>query len=163
MTPIDWAVRPLKRYADFSGRAPRAEYWWYSLFASVLRLIVVAIDRFTFDSIYGGQGPLGLLLLVALLVPGLAVAVRRLHDIDRSGWWYLLNAWSFALLITGSVRQSVVQLFEGLPTGLGFVMILAMIACVVLLFVFMITPGSEGRNSYGPDPYGGNELEEVFA
>ena len=92
MTPIDWATRPLKKYADFSGRAPRAEYWWFYL-ALIIAYVVVMI----LDSMIGtgtAVGPYGILvvvLMLAVLVPSIAAGVRRLHDTDRSGWWMLIG------------------------------------------------------------------------
>ena len=77
---------PLKKYAQFSGRSRRKEYWLYTLF-------YVAITFLTFyvDAVMGeGEGVLSLLLWLLLLVPGIAVIVRRLHDIDKSGWWSII-------------------------------------------------------------------------
>src|SRR5262245_53715349 len=86
MSPMDWAMRPLKKYADFSGRAPRAEYWWfylgYMIFAVVLNILI---------SISPILGILGLVYL-GLLIPMIAVGVRRLHDTNRTGWWLLAPA-----------------------------------------------------------------------
>ena len=163
MTAIGWALRPLKHYADFNGRAPRAEYWCYSLAAFVAGVVVDVVDRFTFGPVYGDQGPLAVLFTLAVLIPGAAVAVRRLHDIDRSGWWFLLNVWSYFFLLARAVKRSAVQLFDGLPSGAGFLIVLAVLVCVVMSFIFMITPGTEGENRYGSDPYGPDHLEEVFA
>lgn len=92
MSPIDWAMRPLSKYADFSGRAPRAEYWWFYLLLIVAYLVAMIVD-----SVIGTGamvGPYGLLTLVlglAIIVPSLAVGARRLHDTDRSGWWLLIG------------------------------------------------------------------------
>ena len=76
----------LGKYATFQGRSSRSEYWYFILFMTLVNLVL---------SVVGGiLGDLGLVLsgvvMLGLLVPGLAAAVRRLHDIDRSGWWYLL-------------------------------------------------------------------------
>ena len=87
----------LRKYVDFSGRANRPEYWWWVL-ALVIATIVVAIVEgvilapmlgFEVFASEAGQ-PLQLLLSLAAFLPSLAVAVRRLHDVDRSGWWYLI-------------------------------------------------------------------------
>lgn len=91
MTPIDWAKRPLQKYADFSGRAPRPEYWWF-----VLAQIVVLLVAMMLDSLLGteigdmGYGFIYLITALALLIPAIAVGVRRLHDTGRSGWWLLI-------------------------------------------------------------------------
>lgn len=82
------AVRTVltQKYADFNGRAPRSEYWWFVL-AYVIAYIVIAIV----GGILGRVGAfLPLLLALALIVPSIAVSVRRLHDIDKSGWWVLI-------------------------------------------------------------------------
>ncbi len=92
MSPIDWATRPLMKYADFSGRAPRAEYWWFYLLIIVGYAITMILDSML--GLGGSVGPYGILLVVfglAILVPSLAAGVRRLHDTDRSGWWMLIG------------------------------------------------------------------------
>ena len=92
MSPIDWAMRPLKKYADFSGRAPRAEYWWFYLFMIILYCVAMILDGMSGGG-FGGT-PYGLftaILALGLIIPGLAVSVRRLHDTDRSGWWLLIS------------------------------------------------------------------------
>ena len=88
MSPIDWAMRPLKKYADFSGRAPRAELWWYMLF-----IIIVGTISLIF-------APIAVLFYLATFIPSLAVQIRRLHDIDRSGWWFLI---AFVPLVGGII------------------------------------------------------------
>lgn len=73
---------PLRKYADFNGRARRAEYWLFFLFNVVAALAAMIIDS-TAAMIW--------LVWLALLIPNIAVGVRRLHDINMSGWWYLIN------------------------------------------------------------------------
>ena len=87
---FDDAVRVcLRKYAGFSGRARRSEYWWFVVFTSVM-----ATFASIFDVILGTQfdrtGLVQVLATLALLLPSLAVGVRRMHDVDRSGWWLLL-------------------------------------------------------------------------
>ena len=164
MTPIEWAIRPLQRYVQFSGRAPRAEYWWWVVAVTILNFVTSFIDQALTGPIYGDLGPLGLIQAVALIVPGSAVIIRRLHDTNHSGWWFVLNLWSFGFLLGGSVRSTITTIFERVPTGVGFALILGFLASVLVLLVFMVTRGTEGVNRYGPDPYGEHdELEEVFA
>ena len=163
LSPIGWALRPVKRYADFSGRAPRAEYWWYCVAATILATATAFLDQLLGGPIYGDLGPLALVQTVALLIPGAAVTIRRLHDTDRSGWWYVLSLWNFVFLISGSVSATVKSVVGSMPVGLGFVLVLGFLAAVGLMLVFMITRGTEGPNRYGPDPYGRDQLEEVFA
>src|SRR4051794_11766381 len=92
MTPVDWAKRPLQKYADFTGRAPRAEYWWYFL-GIVISAIVLSIVESILGLgklVFGIYGPLTALLWLGTIVPSIAAGVRRLHDTNRSGWWMLL-------------------------------------------------------------------------
>jgi uncharacterized membrane protein YhaH (DUF805 family) len=81
----------MRHYADFSGRASRSEYWLFALAFLIIYAICFAIDF----SVFGiGQSGIPLLTVLAYLlhfIPGLAVLVRRLHDIDRSGWWMLIS------------------------------------------------------------------------
>jgi uncharacterized membrane protein YhaH (DUF805 family) len=85
-SPVEWAMRPLHKYVDFSGRAPRAEYWWFYL-ATTIGSIVASI----LDSILGLGSILVILFVLAILLPSIAAGVRRLHDTDRSGWWLLIG------------------------------------------------------------------------
>lgn len=155
MTPVDWAKRPIvEKYAEFSGRASRAEYWWF-----VLALIVAYIVLGIVESILGihhmifySYGPLTALLWLATLVPGLSVGVRRLHDTSRSGWWILLPIvpYVIAIVIGGPA------ILAGGLAGLGLAALFAFLGliCAIVLLVFMVLPGSPGENRYGPNPYG---------
>jgi uncharacterized membrane protein YhaH (DUF805 family) len=87
-TPIQWMITPLQRYVDFRGRSRRAEYWWFNLFFVLMFIVAVLIDTFVLDQ---ETGPAQVLLVIALLLPGLAVTVRRFHDQDKSGWHVLLS------------------------------------------------------------------------
>lgn len=86
------AVRSvLSKYATFSGRAPRSEYWWWWLFYLILLLVAGILDSSLGLAEKPGQGPIGGILALGLLLPNIAVAARRLHDLDRSGWWLLIG------------------------------------------------------------------------
>ncbi len=79
------AVRSvLSKYVTFSGRARRSEYWWFVLFTAIVYIVAGIIDA------AAGTQVIGLLVGLALLLPSLAVGVRRLHDTGRSGWWILI-------------------------------------------------------------------------
>ena len=81
---MNYFLDPLKKYADFTGRASKTEYWMFILFYTLIYIVLIAIDYAT------GMGVLSLIFSLALLVPSVSVATRRLHDIDRSGWWQLI-------------------------------------------------------------------------
>ncbi len=83
------AVRSvLSQYVGFSGRALRSEYWYWVLFTVLLSIVTSIIDVALFP--FEDSSPLNSITNLALLLPGLAVSVRRLHDVGRSGWWVLL-------------------------------------------------------------------------
>ena len=155
MSPIDWAKRPLQKYADFSGRAPRAEYWWFVLALIVCYIVVnivesiVGINRM----VMGVYGPLMILLWLATLVPQIAVAVRRLHDTGRSGWWLLVVVIPYAILGFTMGRAAASGDMAGVATA-GIFSLVALAGAIVML-VFLVLPGNTGDNRYGPDPYGG--------
>jgi uncharacterized membrane protein YhaH (DUF805 family) len=81
----NWYLEPLKKYATFSGRARRKEYWYFVLFNVIIAVVLDVIS-----SAMGANDMLGNLYNLAVLIPSIAVGVRRLHDTDRSGWWLLL-------------------------------------------------------------------------
>ncbi|HUO88109.1 MAG TPA: DUF805 domain-containing protein [Rhizomicrobium sp.] len=86
MEPINWFMKVVtQHYFDFNGRARRAEFWWY-----VLVVIIISVILNVIDGIAHLSGILGGLFSLAMLLPNLGVAVRRLHDINRSGWWILI-------------------------------------------------------------------------
>ena len=74
-----------RKYVVFSGRAQRPEYWYWFLFEVLVSILAAIVDYAIF-----GIGLISTLTGVGLLLPSLAVKVRRLHDIDRSGWWMLI-------------------------------------------------------------------------
>ena len=130
--------QPLKKYADFSGRARRSEFWLFSLFIFIVEIVYCVLMRVTgnFDPAnYGAINGVGMALgglimifMLAIIVPSLAVTFRRLHDTNRSAWWLLIA-------------------------------FLPAIGSLVLL-VFYLLPGTVGPNRFGPDPKG---LETVGA
>ena len=77
----------LQKYATFGGRAARSEFWWFWLFGVLASLVAGVIDNALFGA-PAGDGWISALVGLALLLPSLAVSVRRLHDIGRSGWWW---------------------------------------------------------------------------
>lgn len=86
------AVRTcLSKYADFSGRARRSEYWYFFLFTVLVSIVASVLDNVLGTDVDTGSGLIGALASLALLLPSLAAGVRRLHDISRSGWWVLIG------------------------------------------------------------------------
>lgn len=88
---MNWYLEVLKKYAVFSGRARRKEYWFFVLFNIIISIVLAVIDGVTGSfSSEAGMGLLGGIYTLAVLIPGIAVSVRRLHDTERSGWWLLI-------------------------------------------------------------------------
>lgn len=75
------------RYVDFQTRSTRSQYWWFTLWSVIFSFVTSFIDVALG---LGDTGPIGLLMSLALFLPSIAVAIRRLHDIGRTGWWMLL-------------------------------------------------------------------------
>ena len=160
LSPIDWAKRPIEKYADFTGRPPRAEFWWYFLAVIIASIVARIIDNILGMNVMGPYGPLSLILMLGLLVPNIAVAVRRLHDTDRSGWWILLPIVPYCLafvlggaaMMGGAASGSAMGMGAGM--GIASIFLLIGAACALLLLVFYCLPGTPGDNRYGPNPYG---------
>lgn len=109
---MNWYLKVLKQYADFNGRARRKEYWMFVLFN-----IMFAFGAMILDNVLGlamgelGYGPLYIIYALAVLIPGIAVGVRRLHDTGKSGWMLLI-----ALIpIIGSIWLIVLMASDGNP------------------------------------------------
>ncbi len=89
---MNWYLEVLKKYAVFEGRARRKEYWFFQLFNFLISLALGFIDLFT--GLYNPETGLGFfsgIYALGVMIPGIAVSVRRLHDTGRSGWWLLIN------------------------------------------------------------------------
>ena len=89
---MNWYLKVLKQYADFEGRARRTEYWMFILFNMIFCIVAVILDNLMGLTI-SPEMPYGVfyfLYCLAVLIPGLAVTVRRLHDTGRSGWMFLI-------------------------------------------------------------------------
>lgn len=137
-----------QKYATFQGRASRSEYWYFVL-GTTLGYVVVALLLGLISGItgafepgadpIGGYALLGIIgiLFLGLLIPAIAVSVRRLHDRDMSGWWYL----GFLVLSTIPFVSALVS--------------------IGMLFLFCLK-GTEGPNRFGGDPLGVDSGREVL-
>jgi uncharacterized membrane protein YhaH (DUF805 family) len=162
LNPVEWAIRPFRRYAAFGGRSPRAEYWWYAVFVGIVGFLLGAIDGGVLHTvILGSLGPLGLTFTAVCVLPSVAVLVRRLHDTERNGWWALVKIPSYGLIMTGT--STTVGAFEAMPMPVTVIAVIAWLGAGLAVFLFVISEGTGGPNRYGPDPYGPGDLEEVFA
>ena len=122
------AVRTvLGKYATFSGRAQRSEYWWWFLFSFIVLNICNLIDGFVVAPLLGfpafdqeAGSPISLVMSLVFLLPNLAVGIRRLHDLDKSGWWCLI----------------------------AFIPIIG----IIVIIYWFVHRGTEGANRFGDDP-----------
>ena len=153
MSPIDWAKRPITKYMDFNGRASRPEYWWYTLAVIIAAVVIGIVENIVgVDKMIGPYGPLTLIVMLGLLLPGLGVTIRRLHDTNRSGWWILIAVVPY--VIVGFMMAMAMRSGSMATMGsAGLVGILALVGGIVLL-IFMVLPGTPGDNSYGPPSTG---------
>jgi uncharacterized membrane protein YhaH (DUF805 family) len=86
-SPIDYYIGAFRKYADFSGRATRSEYWWFYLVTIAVSILISILESIL-------NIPFGLISVIYFLmslIPNLSIQVRRLHDVDKSGWYILLN------------------------------------------------------------------------
>ncbi len=157
-SPTEWMILPLRRYAQFTGRARRAEYWWFILFGVIVSVVASIVDALLGAKTVG----VGTIVSLGLLIPQLAVGVRRLHDIGRSGWWLggaMLLGIAFGIAFAVSVGAALVGVRTGnVAAGIGAgtallgIIGLAILVYAVVLLVWACQPGTAGPNRFGPDP-----------
>lgn len=143
---LDYMFMPFRRYAEFSGRSRRMEFWSFALLNLIVYTVLAIVGMAmgfslgAFANLENGAPPssvfgggmiivlvLGGIYMLATLIPNIAVSIRRFHDRDMSGWWYL-----------GFIVLSMIP----------FVGWIASIAELVIFFL----PGTPGHNRFGPDP-----------
>ena len=109
---MSWYLEVLRKYLVFEGRARREEYWYFILFNILAGIILGVVDNMTGTlNLETGMGFLSGLYSLAVLIPTIAVAIRRLHDTDRSGWWLLI-----ALIpVIGGLVLLVFFVLDGTP------------------------------------------------
>jgi uncharacterized membrane protein YhaH (DUF805 family) len=150
-----------RQYVGFSGRAARSEYWLWVLFCGVVSAVLHGLES---GAAPGGPGPIGGAWSLATFLPGLAVAVRRLHDTNRSGWWLLLPLAVMAVL--GFALGAVLVEVEAMGGKVSATMVAAMsprlvallfsaaawLVVVALFLVWFCSRGTAGANRFGADP-----------
>ena len=137
------------KYAVFSGRAQRSEFWWFFLFSAVS------------SAIAGIVPVIGQIYPLVLLIPSLSVSARRLHDTGRSAWWLLLYLGSIlamGIAFAALVLAFVISFDTGNNGGASSAGLIAMVSffialgCSIAPLIFYVLPGTVGPNRYGPDP-----------
>jgi len=97
------------KFADFKGRARRSEFWYFTLFTLLASIVVGILDGLLASLI--GMPILTIVFMLALIIPSIAVTIRRLHDTDRSGWWILVGL----VPILGSIALLVFYVQDSKP------------------------------------------------
>jgi uncharacterized membrane protein YhaH (DUF805 family) len=137
---MEWMLMPFKRYADFSGRSRRQEFWMFQLFILLVYIAFIILMGLAGGLSGDGSGGgilatifsiLFLIFALGIFIPSLALTVRRLHDLDKSGWMILIGL----IPLIGSI----------------------------LLLVWYCTQGTNGPNRFGDDPLGAANLGDVFS
>jgi uncharacterized membrane protein YhaH (DUF805 family) len=175
---MNWMLMPLKRYAEFSGRSRRMEYWMFQLFMFLVYIAMVVLMMIagggalmsggdpTAIATAGGVamiiGILYILFALAMFIPSLAVSIRRLHDTNRSGWWILAPLSGYVVMLAGAALAAASPDSPGIGGIFAMVGMIAVIGLGITLLVFMFLEGTRGPNNYGPDPKG-EALDQVFA
>ncbi len=171
---MHWMLMPLRRYADFQGRSRRQEYWMYALLQVIVYFVFLVLAAMLVTG--GGAVPLtgdpfptaGIGFLPSVLyglwwlgtlIPGLAVAIRRLHDTNRTGWWILGPIVPYILAFVLAFG-AIIGAGGTDPSGGGIIaggiaaiiLLLAALGMAVVIFVFTVLEGTRGPNRFGQDP-----------
>lgn len=133
--------RCFNRYATFAGRARRAEYWYFVLFTWLGGVIASILDAFT--GVASAVGVLNGIFSLLIILPSLAVSVRRMHDLDRSGWWLLAPSAGIVTAGLGAGLDNAPVLVIGGLAALGLCVYFVILVC---------SRGTAGPNRYGEDP-----------
>jgi uncharacterized membrane protein YhaH (DUF805 family) len=145
-----YKVVVFQKYATFSGRARRSEFWYFILANFIIGIILGIVDNIIgTNKMIGENGLVGGIYSILTLVPSLAVSARRLQDIGKSGWFMLI------LFIPSIFMGVIAGIMAATATNLGFVLIfggLALLALAIYFIVLYATEGNKGSNKYGPDP-----------
>lgn len=136
-------IQPLKRYADFNGRASRGEFWTFLIFVTVLTFAAHQIDAMRGErvAIAMNMGIFELSITLILLLPTVTVGVRRLHDMGRSGWWMMLIYLPWLATLASGDNPSLTLVAAG-----------ALLLGGISWIVMMLLPGEAGENAYGMPP-----------
>jgi uncharacterized membrane protein YhaH (DUF805 family) len=167
MGPIEAIRTCLTRYATFSGRARRPEFWWFALALIVSQGVAATLDAVLFGGPPPGPGasgpggvedgdggPVSAVLGLATIVPALAAGWRRMHDVGRSGWWSLLHWPVLLLALAVSLLLTVSTGGAGSPwaTTASYVPIGAGVVAYLYVLWLLAQPSEPRENRFGPEP-----------
>lgn len=179
-TPL--MFQPLVKYAQFNGRARRSEYWLFFLFQILVSLALMVIGALA--NLKAPMEGVSNIFSLAMLIPNIAVGVRRFHDINRTGWWTIFPLVVFIVALVAYLafngtafvaamrdldwqavqaedEQAIMDMFTSLSPMLLWVFLPWWLASVVT-FVFQVMDGTKGPNRFGPDPKVSSTDTSVF-
>ena len=137
---MQWIIGPLKKYADFGGRASRMEFWIFLLFVTLLTVAAHFVDGPDGRDVpvAMNMGIVELSVTLLFLLPSITVGVRRLHDTGRSGWWTMLIYLPWLATLVSQSNPALVLASAG-------ALLLGGVAWIILLLL----PGNDGENAFG--------------
>lgn len=151
-----WYLKVLSRYSYiFSGRASRKEFWMFMLFNIIFLSIAIILDNILGIASDVGHGLITLIYFIVVLIPGLAVVIRRLHDIGKNGWSYL----AILILIPLSLIIVLNILLDPLEGLLLNVFRLLVLCGGSTLLVICTKDSNPNENKYGPNPKNQNKIK----
>ncbi|WP_224816047.1 DUF805 domain-containing protein [Hasllibacter sp. MH4015] len=139
------------KFVTFQGRASRSEYWFFVLFTVLVGIVTSVIDLAVFPNMVE-LSPLNSVANLILFLPGLAVAIRRLHDTNRSGWW--IGAFYLAMVVFGVILGALIAVDPGVGEPEGIIALfglfgIGVLVYAIVLIVFLCTKGTPGPNRFG--------------
>ena len=141
---MKWYLKVMRNYSQFNGRARRKEYWMFTLFNTLFYILAATIDG-ALGLVFG----LSIIYYLVVLIPSLSVAVRRLHDVGKSGWFLLLG------VVPSFIGGSLLIIFPanvGVATVAGGLMGIMSIIFGIWIFILFCSNSKPGENKYGPNP-----------
>lgn len=166
----------LSKYASFTGRSRRSEYWWFGLFVLILLLIPTGLAIATEGILGKTENAFCIVILMGVasfgvvlwtIIPSLTVQTRRLHDVGRSGWWIVGGVvvgllytiaksvvLGFEALYSDNEVQNLIDAFQVSTVGGTVMLLLALVGLglSIAVFVFSLQDSHRGENKYGPSP-----------
>ena len=166
----------LSKYATFTGRSRRSEYWWFGLFVLIFMLIPTGLAIATEGILGKTENAFCIVLLMGVasfgvvlwtIIPSLTVQTRRLHDVGRSGWWIVGGVvvgllypiaksvvLGFEALYSDNEVQNLIDAFQVSTVGGTVMLLLALVGLglSIAVFVFSLQDSHRGENKYGPSP-----------